>query len=211
MSIYANTIRAALILISCAAAGPNPATAQSMPNAQLVEALRGGGYNLYVRHAATTWSQIDRVASPDDWASCDPAQVRQLSDEGRRDARALGNALRALRIPLGRIVSSPYCRARETARLIAGRDAQATPDLMNLRVQELVGGRDAAVRNARNVLSEPPAKGANDLFAAHGNLGLAAFGEYLGEGEFMVIEPRNAGQFEVVGTLSLEDLQSLVD
>lgn len=82
---------------------------------------------------------------------------------------------------------------------------------MNLRVEELVGGRAAVVRRARNLLSEPPPAGTNDLFAAHGNLGRASFSLYSSEGEFMVIAPRGNWQLEVIDTLSLDELQSTAD
>lgn len=177
--------------------------------ARLVELLRGGGYNLYMRHAATDWSQGDSIAAHGDWVSCDPGKVRQLSDAGRRDARALGRALRALSIPLGRVFASPYCRTMETARLVSGRDPEPTVDVMNLRSADFVGGRDAVVARARKRLSGAPSPGVNDLYAAHGNLGRAAIGESLGEGELVVIAPRGGGSFDIVGTLTAASLEAL--
>jgi phosphohistidine phosphatase len=64
------------------------------------------GMDLYViRHAD--------AGNPAEWHGPDPE--RPLSDLGRRQARALGAALRAQGISLGAVVSSPYLRARETA------------------------------------------------------------------------------------------------
>ena len=59
----------------------------------LVQSLRAGGYVIYFRHAATEWSQTDRRREAD-WDSCDPAQMRQLSDAGRDTARRVGEAMR---------------------------------------------------------------------------------------------------------------------
>lgn len=198
-----------LILVIMAFGAALGDTPRADSAAGLVERLRGGGYNLYVRHAATDWSASDNIDAHGDWRSCDPARVRQLSQEGRRAARAVGEALSALGVRLGRVFASPYCRTRETARLIAGRQPEATDDLMNLRSAGYVGGRDAVVARARTLVSRPPADGVNDLFAAHGNLARAALGRYPGEGGIVVIAPRGDGKFEIVGMLAPGALEEL--
>ncbi|MDH3221137.1 MAG: histidine phosphatase family protein, partial [Gammaproteobacteria bacterium] len=83
----------------------------------LVTALRNGGYNIYFRHVATDWSRSDDLRQAGDWLDCDPARMRQLSDAGRADARAIGAGMRGLGVPVGEVLASPYCRTMETARL----------------------------------------------------------------------------------------------
>ncbi len=78
----------------------DPASAQNqqmLSDEALITALRGGGYNIYFRHAPTDWSQNDHVAAKGDWTSCDPARMRQLSAEGRTIAQRIGAAIRRLR------------------------------------------------------------------------------------------------------------------
>ena len=186
------------------------AQVQSTASNALIEKLRKGGYNLYIRHAATDWSQSDKIRQYGDWESCDPAKVRQLSQQGRHDARELGIAFRSLRIRLGRVFASPYCRTMDTARLISERDPIPTTDLMNLRAQEFVGGRDVIVARARRRLSQSPMPGVNDLFVAHGNLGRAAVGVSLGEGQVAVVAPRGDGRFDVLGTLDAATLSNML-
>ncbi len=77
----------------------------------LVEALRQGGYVLYLRHASTDFGQNDEAMT--DYANC--AQQRNLTDAGRAEARAIGAAIKELRIPVGPVLASPYCRTRESA------------------------------------------------------------------------------------------------
>ncbi len=183
-------------------------TAEPEP-AALIAKLRVGGFNLYVRHAATDWSQRDKINARGEWTSCDPAKVRQLSDVGRDQARRFGAALRALAVPLGRAYASPYCRTMETARLMSGLEVEATTDIMNLRSANYFGGRDAVVARARNRLSLSPPEGVNILFVAHGNLGRAATGESLAEGEILVVGPRGESRFVIEGRLKLDDLEAL--
>jgi len=185
----------ALVLWMPAAAGAG------MAGQELVEALRSGGYNIYFRHAQTDWSQSDRIDKPGDWTSCDPARVRQLSEEGRETARVVGDAIRALAIPVGRVLASPYCRAVDTARLMDVGSVEITTDVMNLRAAEYVGGRDAVVETARRLLATPPPSGTNTIIAAHGNVARAATSVYPGEAEGVVFRP-DAGGFAFVGRLA---------
>jgi phosphohistidine phosphatase SixA len=49
----------------------------------------------------------------------DCATQRNLDDVGRAQARALGEAFRQHGVPVGKVLSSPWCRCLETARLMA--------------------------------------------------------------------------------------------
>ena len=84
--------------------------------------LRQGGYVLYMRHASTDFSRND--AAMTSYEDC--ATQRNLTDQGRAEARAVGAHVRRLRIPIGDVLASPFCRTMETARLAFGK-AQATP------------------------------------------------------------------------------------
>ena len=178
-----------------------PGTAQTLAGEALVEALRGGGFNLYFRHAGTEWSQDDHIREPGDWTSCDPTRVRQLSDAGRADARAVGEAMRVLRVPVGGVYASPYCRTVETAELLGLGEVQTTLDVMNLRAADFAGGREAVLARTRARLSTPPAPGRNDVFVAHGNVARAATGLYPAEAEALVLRPLAEAGFEFVGRL----------
>ena len=171
-------------------------------DAALVRMLRAGGFNIYFRHAETDWSQSDRVRQAGDWVSCDPTRIRQLSDAGRKQARAVGAAMRALEIPVGLVLASPYCRAVETAELLGVGQVERTTDVMNMRVAEYFGGREAIVRTARKRLATVPAPGTNTVIVAHGNVARDATPVYPGEAEAVVFKPDEAGGFEVIARVS---------
>ena len=63
------------------------------------------------RHAATNADQVDTDKL--DFARCETQ--RNLSGDGRRMARDIGVAFKALGIRVDKVVSSPYCRTVETA------------------------------------------------------------------------------------------------
>ena len=199
------TVVATAICLILAAGLLKAQSVTELGDGALVEALRGGGYNLYFRHTATGWSRHDQVREAGDWTSCDPSRMRQLSRDGENSARAIGEAMRALGIPVGKVLSSPYCRTVQTARLMDLGSVETTTDVMNLRVAEYFGGRKAIIAAARARLATPPATGTNTVIVAHGNVAREATPVYPGEGEGVAFKPDGMGGFRYVGRLTPSD------
>jgi len=179
-----------------------PLAAQTLAGTALVDALRQGGYVLYLRHAATDFGQNDDAMT--DYTNC--AQQRNLTEAGRADARAIGAALKELRIPVGPILASPFCRTRESAEMVFGK-----PTIANA-VRGGPGSDDSGQRYAelRKLLSTPVAKGSNLAIASHGNPFRAVAGTaYLQEGEIAVIEPLGNDKFRIVARVAKSDWASL--
>lgn len=177
----------------------------------LLNAIKSGGYNLYFRHAATDWSNSDQVRGAGDWISCDASRIRQLSAEGRRVAALVGEAMRALQIPVSAVYASPYCRTRETARLLGLGPVETTTDVMNMRVADYFGGRHALAARARARLAVAPPKGTNVVYVAHGNVVREATTVYPAEGECIVFRPDGEGRPEFVGRLLPRQWQHLAE
>ena len=188
-------------LATLAAAQTTSVPSSPLEGAALVAALRQGGYVLYMRHTSTDFGQNDEGMT--DYANC--ASQRNLTDAGRAEARAIGAALRELRIPVGPVLASPYCRTLETGRLVFGNPTVS---------MAVVGGpgSDNGQRYAelRKLLSTPVAKGSNLAIASHGNPFRAVAGTpYLAEGEIAVIEPQGDGRFRVVARITKTDWAAL--
>ena len=188
-----------------------PVAASGLEDQRLVSLLRQGGYTLYFRHVATDWSDPDRLKDADDWLSCDPTEMRQLSDSGREDARRIGMAIRAMGIPLGEILASPYCRTMETARLFDLGIVRATHEVINLRAEAYVGGRVSIIAKARRLLATKPATGTNTVIVAHGNVAREATPVYPDEGEAVVFQADGRGGFKVVARIPVDRWQRLLN
>jgi phosphohistidine phosphatase SixA len=171
----------------------------------LVEALRKGGYNIYFRHAATDWSQNDQVSKTGDWTSCDPGKMRQLSEIGRKTAGTVGEAIRALQIPIGQVLASPYCRTVETARNMKLGPVETTTDIMNLRVAEYFGGTPAIVAHTHRRLSMAPQPDTNTVLVAHGNVLVTTTDVYPQEAEAIVFRPEGNGTWTFVARISAQE------
>jgi phosphohistidine phosphatase SixA len=204
------SVRVIFLLTCLLAAGPLAADSQ-LDDLELVQALRAGGYNIYFRHVATDWSQSDDVREVDDWRSCDPLRMRQLSTAGRDAARAIGVAMRRLAIPVDEVLASPYCRTVETATLMELGKVNESMQVMNLRAAGYVGGRASVVANAQALLASPPGAAGNRVIVAHGNVAREATPAYPGEGEALVFEPDATGGFVLRGRIAVSDWLRLVE
>ncbi len=168
----------------------------------LVTALQQGGFNIYFRHAATDWSQNDQVKKRGDWVSCDAGRMRQLSAAGRQTAGAIGAAMRSLKIPVGQIFASPYCRTVQTARYMQLGIVETTTVILNMRVAEYFGGRGAIATRTRRLLSLDPRAGTNTVLVAHGNVLVTATDVYPQEAEAIVFRPQGEDGFTFAARIS---------
>jgi len=82
-------------------------------------------YVLVLRHAdADNGKDFSKTTGPANWwKSCDPADARQLNEQGIERATELGKVFKDLKFPIQRVMASEFCRAIKTAELInAGPD-----------------------------------------------------------------------------------------
>jgi phosphohistidine phosphatase SixA len=163
---------------------------------QLVQALRGGGHVLYFRHGKTDLSTRDS-----DRASLDNcATQRMLSDEGRRQMTQIGQHFKRLRIPVGTVLASPYCRTLDTARLAFGR-VTPEPELLHTVTADAATTQQRAAALSK-LLAAEPAAGTNTVLSGHtGNLQEAVGIWPSPEGVAIVFKPDGRGSTRYVATV----------
>jgi len=174
----------------------------------LLTTLRAGGQVIVVRHGATHADQADT----DPLNLENVAKQRQLNDKGRADARAMGEALKRAGIPIGRVYSSRFQRAVETARLIAGKEPEATNDVTE--GGQVVSPNENARRMQalRAMAARVPEPGTNTLIVTHKPNILDAFGKDwfdIREGEASVFKPDGSGAYTLVGRVQIAQWATL--
>jgi phosphohistidine phosphatase SixA len=165
-------------------------------NSPLGDQLRRGGVVLVIRHAATDFSKPDR--DPVDLKDC--RTQRNLSAEGRRDARRIGQGARRLQLRVGAVLSSPFCRTRETARLAFGR-ATVNSVLLNTVTADHDAAWRRQIRAARQLFGAKPAAGRVTVLVTHGSVVEDTTGHTLEEGETLVFRPLGGGRFRLAGRI----------
>ena len=183
-----------------------PAMAQEssrLSGLELVQALRQGGYIILIRHPTTEHTQADT----DPWHLDNIQAQRQLSDKGRGQSQSIGQALKALGLPVGHVVTSKFYRAIEAAKLAAFSDIQSSLDVSEggLVVPPLENQRRTEA--LRKLLATPPAAGTNTVIISHRpNIMDAAGKDFfdLAEGEASIFKPKAPEGFALVARVKAE-------
>jgi phosphohistidine phosphatase SixA len=189
-----------LIALALVAGCGDDEPAAPPPADPLVGTLRDGGNVLVVRHAIAD-AEINRQEL---LRSC--LLQRNLTEQGRAQAREIGEGIRALRIPIGDVRASPMCRTRDTARLAFGR---VTPD-RDLLLPGVIGTAaddERRARAMRAMVEDLPPAGENTVLVTHtGNIGSALGEETVAEGEVLVY----GEGAELIGRIPAEKWADLV-
>jgi broad specificity phosphatase PhoE len=139
------------------------AQAQTTDAKAIAAELKNGGYVIVMRHGATNRDQADSdPLNPDNIA-----KQRLLSEQGREQARQVGEAFKKRGIPLETVYTSKFDRAVETRKLIGGGVVTPTFDVTEggLVVTPIENDRRAEALK-RMIATVPPA-GKNTLIVTH--------------------------------------------
>lgn len=160
------------------------------------QALRAGGHVALMRHTDAPGAPGD----PPGFKLEDCATQRNLSGRGRTEAIAAGQSLRMAGITIGRVMSSPWCRCLETARLIGVGDVAIEPTFANaysLSAQraELAAGGKAVI----DAWLQPTTL----LVVTHGANISAMTGVSPASGEIVVVAPSDqTGLLRIIGRIA---------
>jgi len=174
-----------------------PAIGQSPSSAGVIAALREGGTVIVVRHGATHPDQAD--TNPLD--PKDTAHQRQLNDSGRAVAKAMGEALRALKVPVGKVQTSQFQRAVETGTLLGFGEVSSTPDISEGGLVVSPNENNRRAQALRKLAGTAPPAGSNVVIVSHKPNIMDAFGKDwfdLREGEASVFKPDGNGGYKLV-------------
>jgi phosphohistidine phosphatase SixA len=155
------------------------------------------GHVVLLRHALAPGNH-----DPPGFVLEDCSTQRNLSEAGRDQARALGRLARARGMKVGRVLSSRWCRARDTASLAFG-SYEPWPEL-----DYFVGGdhRDLPRRVGRIKEAIGAWKGPGTLVLVSHHLVISNVVERpVPEATMFVLEPRPDGTFAVLGTIEAKE------
>ena len=180
-------------------------SAQSVASADLVAALRQGGYVLVMRHASSPRETPTAQTGNAD----NPKLERQLDQPGRAGAAAMGQALRDLKIPVGNVFTSPTYRTLETVKY--AQLANATPVVaLGDGGQSMQGVAEVDAAWLRAKAAEVPARG-NTIIVTHMPNLSGAFPAWgaVADGETVVVRPDGKGGTTLIRRLKIEEWSKL--
>jgi phosphohistidine phosphatase SixA len=183
------------LAVLCALLGFLPATANSQPatsHAEWIKDLRWGGYVIVFRHGATTLDS----AKTDPMSRKNVSTERQLTDQGRAQAKAIGESMRKLQIPVGLVLTSTTQRAIDTGTLLGFGEVAATPDLTESGPVVSPDESDRRAQALRKLVADN-----NLVIVSHKPNIIEAFGKDwldVREGEASVFEPDGNGGYKLI-------------
>ncbi|OPA77788.1 hypothetical protein BVG16_15285 [Paenibacillus selenitireducens] len=166
--------------------------------------IQKGGYILYFRHGEATIGEDQPFV---DLNNCNTQ--RNLSLNGKKQASLLGEIFIKMNIPVYfPVISSPYCRARETAEIAFGRqNVVIEPSLQNIAKLSQTQITNEQKQNILSIFSKliekQPPRGTNFIIVGHS----FPTGEALGDIPYMgavVIKPKGPGKgYDFIMKISL--------
>jgi len=173
------------------------ARAEAPTGTEWLDDLRRGGYVIVLRHGATTSepSKVDSMSRPNV-----PAD-RQLSERGRAQAKAIGQSMRKLNIPVALILASTVQRALDTATLLDLGEVKPTADLAESGPALSPEESKRRAEAFRKLIGMQPPAGNNVVIVSHKPNIVDALGEGwsdVHEGEASIFQPAGNGSYRLI-------------
>tara|TARA_B100000524_G_scaffold285635_1_gene160978 strand:- start:399 stop:956 length:558 start_codon:yes stop_codon:yes gene_type:complete len=115
-------------------------------NKNLINQLKDGGKLIFIRHAYAPGS-----GDPANFNLNDCSTQRNLSDEGRNQAKLIGEFFKKNKIEIDKVLSSEWCRCKETAK-IAFRNFSTNSFLNSFYSLKYAENKDKQVRALNNYI-----------------------------------------------------------
>jgi phosphohistidine phosphatase SixA len=184
------------------AAGPAFASDEAR---KLIAESQKGGFVIFFRHGETG-SQIPDGARA---VMGDCSTQRNLNDLGRAQVQKLGEDFGVLRIPVGKVLTSEWCRCWQHAEAMFGKGNYTITDRLSLpKSHPIVTDADVAKSRAdlQALLSEVPAAGTNTVLVSHGaNILMLTRFHPNTQGEAVIFRPDGKGGYERLGSVLPEE------
>lgn len=173
-----------------------------------IQQLRQGGHVIYMRHGKTDARFPDKI--PVEIDNCN--SQRPLSAAGREQLDQIGLNFAELHVPVGHVISSPFCRAIESTRRVFGDTLEVDP-LLRYTASMPAREKQPAVERTRYWISLPLENPAdNRVVVAHGP-NIAEIMDYLpGEATMVIFRPASAppARFQYVASITPDDWPALL-
>ena len=172
-------------------------------SANVVQALRAGGFVIVVRHGATFPDQAD--TDPLNFDNI--AAQRNLNDKGKALAKAFGEAIRQAGVPVGKVYTSKYNRAYETAIIAGFEDIEKSADITEGGLVVSPNENNRRINAFHKLLGTAPTPGTNTILITHKPNIVDALGRDwfdVKEGEASIFRPEN-GTYKLTDRVQMEE------
>ncbi|MER0237854.1 histidine phosphatase family protein [Fulvimarina sp. MAC8] len=159
-----------------------------------LESAKADGIQLLMRHAIAPGT-----GDPSDFEIGDCSTQRNLSDEGRKQARAIGERIRQAGIEIDVVLTSQWCRCRETAELLGVAPVEDAPFLNSFFGDRSIS--DTQTEAARKRIQELAEEGRKAMLVTH-QVNITALTDiFPASGEIILVAAGADGSIETRGSI----------
>jgi broad specificity phosphatase PhoE len=205
MSIIRLSFLCALLGFLSVAANSQPAPSQP----EWIDALRQGGYVIVFRHApfsAQVGNDLQKMKKT--------SAQHQLNDEGRAQAKSIGESMHKLGIPVGQVQTSTLERAVETGTLLGFGEVTGSPDVTESDVAATSAENNRRAEAFRKLVASQPPAGSNLVIVSHKPNIVDAFGKDWSDvraGEASVFKPDGNGGYKLIVRVQASEWSKLAE
>ncbi len=152
------------------------------------------GYVLLIRHALAPGS-----GDPVNFKVNDCSTQRNLSEQGRLEAKEIGEWLARRKVKVFRVESSRWCRAKETAQILNIGKVVLNKNLDSLLGESDLPNHKQTVNIKKRIVNHRNTSGLL-VFVGHFVNFQAAVGASLDSGEGVLVKANAKGEIQIVGT-----------
>ena len=183
----------ALALLFLLTSSPQVAQGKDLKIWDSLQGSNPKGYVLLMRHALAPG-----VGDPDNFSVNDCSTQRNLSPEGKQDARDIGAWLKRQKVKIYRVESSRWCRARETAQLLNIGKVRSNRNLDSLFQHSDPNGHPQTAAIRKRIIDHREKRGLLVLVGHYVNV-MALTGVALDSGEGVLVRASADGKIVVKG------------
>ena len=160
-------------------------------NKKLINQLEEGGKLIFIRHAYAPGS-----GDPDNFNLNDCSTQRNLSKEGKKQAKYIGEFFKNKKIKVDKVLSSEWCRCKETA-VIAFSDYKTESFLNSFFSDKFRKNKDLQIKNLKSYIDKWDKK-KNLIFVTHYVVILEILDYAPSSGEIVISDTN----FKLIGSIS---------
>lgn len=171
-----------------------PSVSISETEGKVWKKLKNGGLVVLMRHTSTVQKDNPLFRDP----SC--LKERKLSEKGKKQAARIGEMFATKGVPIKKVLTSPYCRTTDTAKIAfsRGQPAEFLSVLEALPQEQAEANTDQLMQKIGSYSGN-----GNLILVTHApNINAVSF-EIVEMGEFLVLQPMGDDEFEVIGKINL--------
>jgi phosphohistidine phosphatase SixA len=172
---------------------PHNASAKGLAIWDSLQGTNPKGYVLLMRHALAPG-----VGDPANLRVGDCSTQRNLNDQGRQDARDIGQWIKRREVRILRVESSRWCRAKETAKLLGLGPVRLNKNLDSLFQDEDALNDPQTANIRKRIVSHRNTSGLL-IFVGHFVNISAVVGVGVESGEGVLVRANSQGQIKVMG------------